>query len=255
MTKQIFNKRRLLVFFPILVILFLAISVSSVNAANYNGAYGMMYSKTTVYSDLKCTKKIGTVYAHEGVTILNFTNNQDGKVLKIEYSTSKGAKQGYIRQSGGNVGYLDNTCVAKVTKKSDLYYGNSTSKYQKSGTVYEGELVVILAKNGSWVYVEYNTKNGRKRGYMSYSNLVCYNRPSIFSDLYNYNNSGTKEYISGKYSVYSGPSEKYPVIGYVNNENVTWFSNYSDGSIEGAYIEYNVNGSTQKKSGFILGSY
>lgn len=216
-------------------------------AENYDGSWAYSYESQSVYSDYTGTNKIGTVYAYEGFTVLYHTAGHP----YIEYSTSNGAKRGYIL--GSSIAYMSPSCVAKVIRTSTLYYGNNTGVYQASGTVYSGEFVAVLAKNDNWVYVEYNTNSGRKRGYMQYSNLECYNRPGVFEDLYMYGNSGYDQYVSGTYNVRSGPSTQYPIIGSISNESVLVLDSYSmDGVNEWAYIEYYVNGTSQKKSGFAL---
>lgn len=250
--KKILLKKRMLAFVMMLLTALSIIPVSRVNAAeNYNGCAAMTHSNVTVYNGVNGSKS-GTIYAQEGVTVLNFLDNG---WAYVEYSTSSGAKRGYVNLSASDMGCsMGTTCVAKVNTTSNVYYGTNTSAYNKAGTVYSGEYIVVLAKNGDWVYVEYNTTSGRKRGYMSYYNLTCYNRPSVFPDLYTYNKNGDDMYV-GSYNVYAGPGVNYAKVGSVANETVTIFNNFQDGRIEGAYIEYYVTGTSQKKSGFILFSY
>ncbi|HJJ13113.1 MAG TPA: hypothetical protein OIM48_07455 [Clostridiaceae bacterium] len=179
--KKILLKKRMLAFVMMSLTALSIIPVSRVNAAeNYNGCAAMTHSNVTVYNGVNGSKS-GTIYAQEGVTVLNFLDN-------------------------------------------------------------------------GWAYVEYNTTSGRKRGYMSYYNLTCYNRTSVFPDLYTYNKNGDDMYV-GSYNVYAGPGVNYAKVGSVANETVTIFNNFQDGRIEGAYIEYYVTGTSQKKSGFILFSY
>lgn len=216
-------------------------------ATGFDGGWGITNSTVPVYSNAAFSSQIGTIYSAEGFSVLNHY----GSYAYVEYSSPSGAKRGYIRWNNASI--KDPSCVALVTRNSNLYYGNNTSTYQVSGSVYAGEIVAVLAKNDDWVYVEYNTTSGRKRGYMSYSNLDCYNRPGWFSDLCNYDNKGRDWYVSGTYNVRSGPSTQYPAIGTVSNETVKYFDIETTGGYnEWHYIEYTVNGTSQKKSGFIL---
>lgn len=250
MKKMFTFKKRLMSLVLTLMTVMSVIPAATVNAAeNYNGGWAMADQTISVYSDVSCTTKIGTIYQHEGFTMLN---NLGYNKAYVEYSTSSGAKRGYV---SGGYGYMNPSCVAVVTTSSTLYYGNNTGTYQVAGTVYSGELVAVLAKNDNWVYVEYNTNSGRKRGYMPFTNLSCYNRPGIFRDLYNFKNSGWSEYVSGTYNVRSGPSTQYPAVGTISNENVTILGSESTGGYTWSYIEYTVNGSSQKKSGFVLIDY
>ena len=61
-------------------------------AENYDGSWAYSYESQSVYSDYTETNKIGTVYAYEGFTVLYHTAGHP----YIEYSTSDGAKRGYI---------------------------------------------------------------------------------------------------------------------------------------------------------------
>lgn len=224
------------------------IPTSKVHAATgFDGGWGITHAAVPVYSSSALSNQIGTIYSAEGFSVLNHY----GPYAYVEYSSSSGAKRGYIRWE--NVSIKDPSCVALVIRNSNLYYGNNTSAYQVSGSVSAGEIVAVLAKNDNWVYVEYNTPSGRKRGYMSYLNIDCYNRPDIFSDLYNFSKPGSDLPIRNTCNVRSGPSTNYPVIGTVSNEIVKSFGYETTGGWqEWTYIEYYVSGTSQKKSGFIL---
>lgn len=224
-------------------------------AESYDGGWAIAYNDQEVFNETSCSTHKGTIYRNEGVTVLNVI----GDVAKIQYSTSGDPKTGYVPLSSIYTGFLADTCVAKVTTFANTYYGNSTS-YGRCGSVTAGELVVVLAKNDNWVYVEYNTTSGRKRGYMLYSNLSCYNRPSYFPDLYTYNKSqedvGSQRYSSGC-KVYSGPSTQYTTTDTLD-ETIELPVYYSFcwpllGPIEWEYVEYTVNG--VRKSGFIESDY
>lgn len=248
MTSRINFKMRLIGLVTIFALLFSIIPPVSASAADeIDGFFGMALEQINVYSNASLSTKIGTIYAYEGFSVLNYYRTY----AYVEYSTSSGAKRGYIKWE--NAQMLDPSCIALVTKTSNLYYGTNTSTYQVAGTVYSGELVAVLAKNDDWVYVEYNTTSGRKRGYMSYSNLSCYNRPAAFIDLYTYKKEGSEMYISGTFNVRSGPSEQYPVIGTISNETVLYYTYVTTaGWHEWKYIDYYTSNG-QRKSGFFLG--
>lgn len=128
---------------------------------------------------------LGTVYAGEGLTLLydyGYTgDNGSYRIAYIEISTSTGTKRGYVYNDQlDNAGY--NTSVARVTATNSAYSGPDNS-YVKLGGAYYNEFVSILAKEGDKVFVEYNTTGGRKRGYMSYSNLYNYNHPGWYNDF------------------------------------------------------------------------
>ena len=207
------------------------------------------------YHDWK--NKIGRIGILEGFTQLE-QNGPEGW-LWIEYSTSNGAKRGYIQIPVDELGMVTHECVAKVTKTTTLYYGPDTSAYHDSGTVYAGEYVAIMGKNGNWAYVEYNTTSGRKRGYMVYSNLYTYGGIDLYWDYPVYKYAPENNYINERKAIYSGPTTRYPIIGYVDHEEVK--SYYKDNIVaiisgnpgcSSEYVEYKVDGTNKKKSGFIL---
>lgn len=254
-------KKKIITFVLSIATLITALPMSSsvaFAAENYNGGWALVRNSNgqEVFNESSLSTHKGTVYAGEGVTVLNVSGNS----AEIQYSTSGAPKTGFVPVSSLDTSFLASTCVAKVTTSSNVYYGNSTS-YSSCGSVSSGELVVILAKNGSWVYVEYNTSGGRKRGYMLYSNLSCYNRPSYFPDIYTYNNAGlgTHRYNEGS-KLLSGPSSQYRTVTTLKQTvNLTYYYSYTNpafpsGSIEYEYVEY-VDTDGIRKSGFIECDY
>lgn len=217
---------------------------------HYYGGQEIAWQDFVVYSSTDWTTRIGKIYKYEGFTVL--LQNGPYGYLWVEYSTSNGPKRGYIQipndEWGGRADGL-----AKVKTYSNVYYGTNTSSYRRAGSVNANETVAILAKNDDWVYIEYNTTSGRKRGYMSYSNLEVYNRPNSLPDLYTYKKDADLVYMEGTYTVYSGPTSLYTVVGSVSDEYVTQygidvvFSNNIS-----YYIEYLVDGTHEWKSGFIV---
>lgn len=252
MKKILRAKRRFLSIVLIAITMLTIIPTNPVHAAEqYYGGQEIAWQTFPVYDSISFTNRIGTIYKFEGFTVL--LQNAPAGYLWVEYSTSNGAKRGYIQIPNDEWGGRGDG-LAKVTTSSTIYYGPSNwNNYQRAGSVSAGETVTILAKNDDWVYVEYNTNKGRKRGYMSYSNLSVYNRPSSFDDLYMYNTAFDLIYKSGRHTVYSGPTSLYSVVGYVENEYVMQYANYSvwNGG-DSQYIEYYVNGTNELKSGFIV---
>ena len=242
-------KKRLLAIVLAIISVVTIIPVSSVSAAeNYDGGWALSRSRNYVYSAASGGSQIGWV-DREGITVLS----KSGSTYYIEYSTASGAKRGYIRNPDIDTQYLSSSCVARVTTTSNLYYGPNTNTYQATGgTVYAGEYVAVIAKELDWAYVEYNTSSGRKRGYMSFSNLYCYNRPGYFADFYMTN--GVKERINTtiQRTTYFCPYVATNSVGYIDgtDKNVPCYYEYRYGNGEVFhYVEYSVNG--KLKSGFI----
>lgn len=220
---------------------------------DFNGGYAKLTSPIGVWScnDPSTAVQIDHFDGYNrSITVLADFVRDGTRITFIEYSSSAGTKRGFLFNASFTMPIP--TCVARVLNSCNLSYGyNSRFNYATAGSLSAGEYVCILAKNNDWAYVEYNTPSGRKRGYMSYSNLSTYHKPWSFADLFGYNDDiGIS---SGRFSateIYSGPGSSYPVIGSLDN-NETIYGYYD---IEGTmyrYVEYYITGSSTRKSGYI----
>lgn len=255
-TKTNFTKRFCSLVLALVTIFTTAFAVPvKADAATYDGGYAITYGERTVYSDTACTTYKGKLYAGESFTVLGRLSNNT--VYWIEYSTSGNPKEGYIKVDSAmkDMSYL--SCVATMNSATNVYYGNSSSTYLKSGSVSAGERVVEVSRYGGWSFIEYNTTNGRKRGYVLTSSLTAYNRPENDADFYfGPEGSETTRTISNYCKVYGGPSNKYAPVGSVGStaEVVTVRGTYMYNNIWSYFIEYSVSGSSQKKCGYIMAS-
>lgn len=250
-------------------------SLNSVSGGNpveddFWGGYACSGSNQTVYScdDYSTKINIGSISTNEGVTRLyeynsTASNGNTYKVMFIEYSTSSGAKRGYIFNPNFSYPY-DKTCVGRVTTGQNVYYGVQGSytmvgdSYDKAGYIGTGEYVSVIAKNSTYLYVEYNTSVGRKRGIISSNYVQFYNKPSIFLDLPFYQPSiyespGTTGSYAASQPVYAGPNTTYPIIGYVDNNDYIYMWPAIEYRENGyAYIQYNITGTSLIKTGYII---
>ena len=223
---------------------------------DYYGGYCYADQNLTVYTCDDFSKSYqahqGTLFQYEGCTMIYHYNfSPTVHVAYIEYSTSTGAKRGYVYNS--YLVFPHDTCVGVVNSGATIYGGPNTSNYTTLGSVGSLEFVGILAKrnNSDEIYVEYNTNAGRKRGYMNYSQLTAYNRPTSFPDLPADSSSGYGAFIKSNETVYGGPSTQYASIGAVSYETIINFSTQVSPSRPLTYIEYWITGSSLKKSGYI----
>ncbi len=259
MTKMSSFKRLAAMLLVVMTVLTLVPVTPAYAASEFDGGLGYAWSNYPVYDSPSFSNQIGTIYEREGYTILN----KYWGYQYVEYSSPSGAKRGYIRlDPSWDQMAIFNSCVAKMTGNMTVYYGPDASKYGVAGTVYAGELVAVIGRNdyplgngytGGWIYIEYNTTSGRKRGYMIDVNNEKYERPGRFPDFYFFGLAGHNSWISGKKNVYAGPGEGYAVIGSVKDENVTAFQCLNIEGRNYTYIEYNT--ATTRKSGFIQGDY
>lgn len=209
----------------------------------FYGGYVYSNSAQTVYSCDDYTTKIniGSISAYEGVTKLyeyNASSTSHGvhKVYFIEYSTSNGAKRGYVFSP--NFTQPSPTSVGRITMGMNVSYGvyqynafgSDKTSFGKVGFVGEGEYVAVIAKLNNDLLIEYNSPSGRKRGYVNSNYVAFYNRPAIFDDI-PFSTTGTIYNSGSNMKVYAGPSSAYPSIGSIYAGDDTWIS-----------LGYNVNG-------------
>lgn len=229
-----------------------SISGGSPSDEMFYGGFAYSNSNQTVWScdEASIAVNIGSIGSGEGVTRLYAYGN----VMFIEYSTSSGAKRGYVYSP--NFSYPDITCVGRVTSNSNISYGYKENfTYLSAGTVYMGEYVSVIATSNSKniAYVEYNTNSGRKRGYMTLSNLSLHNAPNNLPNLYGW----SKNFVNVSYpqarTIYAGPSTQYAVVGSISaNETVYYDTEIQINGVWYTYIYYRVNGTNSLKSGFVL---
>lgn len=200
--------------------------------------------------DFSLTAPVGTLYKNEGCTFLFSYEFNGNNIAFIEYATSSGTKRGYVYAK-----YLKFTCetIVCIAKENiPVYGGPSDTTYAHFGTIYKDELMSLLAKEGNWIYVEYNTTKGRKRGYVDWSkvNPRDYTPGTVFNDFYIKPENANCHIIDESVPVYGGPSTAYAKIGSVNYENITAFwTNNSTYSL--TCIEYVVTSTGLLKRGYI----
>lgn len=224
------------------------------------GGYAISNTAQTVYScdDYSTKVSIGSISAQEGVTRLygynsTASNGQVYSVLFIEYSTSSGAKRGYVFNPNFSYPY-EQTCVGRMTMGCNTYYGAYDSlsfwdgtTFGKAGFVGDGEYVAVLAKNGDDMFIEYNTSSGRKRGHVSSTYVRLYNSPGYFMDVPFYS-SGTITLGTEYQDVRSGPGSAYPIIDSVSNiDIVMWLGEKINGYRFG---QYRVPGTSTVRTGY-----
>ncbi|MCI8470455.1 MAG: hypothetical protein HFJ35_03035 [Clostridia bacterium] len=217
--------------------------------ANYSNGYQAYSGEDQAVSSGPTLDIVdGSIEKGEGITVFySYTpiNLPYRTAYYIEYSTASGPKRGYILES---IHVCAKTAIARVNSNANLYYGTSSSSYAVAGTVFTNEYVTVLAKNDDWVYIEYNTNSGRKRGYFSQGYLYFFKTGFEYNDLYNYHYVPDTIEIGTRRNVYAGPTSAYPIIGYVENESVRCYLNvgYNDYRM----IEYKTS-SGLSKTGFI----
>lgn len=222
----------------------------SITEEDFNGGYCYASNLLDVNtcSNFSLTAPVGKLGQYEGCTRLSSSNN----ISFIEYSTANGTKRGYVYSQ-----YLVSPCqtIVCVANENITVYSGPSSSYAQLGSVFTGELVSLLAKEGNTAYVEYNTIGGRKRGYIDWTKLSPKNYTSgtAFADFYATTHANTKKnaWVTDRQTVYGGPNTTYTNTGVVNLEDIIDFDTKSGSHFPLTYIEYYITGSTQKKCGYI----
>lgn len=188
---------------------------------------------------------LGSAYAGEGLTVLyTYTYSDSNKsygVAYVEVSTTSGTKRGYI-YSDKLTGTNYPSSVALITSANSAYAGPSSTTYARLGSASVNEYVTILAKNtgNDWVWVEYNTTSGRKRGFMSYSLMTNCNHPGSYNDLPV--NNGLRS-ATQDLDVLGAPSAHAASIGSISSQEVVSLYNIERGY---AYIEYSTSNGAKR---------
>lgn len=134
-------------------------------AAVTRRCYTIASGNTTVYSNTGLTRKYGTIYGSDEVTVITVTS----KYTKVTYPISRGRKTGYIRTSAILTGTTGNTYTARA--KITTYRRPGGASY---GYVSSGDRVMVLGRSGNYVQVKYPVSGGYKYGFISKSNADAY---------------------------------------------------------------------------------
>ena len=228
------------------------------------GGYRFANQQTYIWSyDVSSQSvNIGTVFNNEGVTCLyDYTNSAGVNVSYIEFSTSLGTKRGYVETSKltNQIDYYENghhydTTVGYVKYDVNLTMGVG-SGYNNTGiALSKDEYVAVLGKENNNLYVEYNTKSGRKRAFTTtdyieltrhYTNGVL-NWYSDLPVLYGQKISTVSQTVRGT------PSIESASIGSIDlGEAVYVYMNHRFNDINNTYSYIAYNTTNGKKTGYV----
>ena len=137
----------------------------SAHAASSIKCYTIANSNTTVYSNTALTKKMGTIYPTDELTISQVTD----KYVKATYGVtgSSKTKTGYISRSSVMLSTSGSTFTA--SGKITTYRRNSTSN--SYGYIAKGDKCVILGTKGNYTQVKYPVSGGYKIAFVLSSQI------------------------------------------------------------------------------------
>lgn len=118
-------------------------------------------NNTTVYETATSTKKYGTIYASDLITI----NGYSGSRLKVTYPISKGTKTGFIDISAVTSGKV-NVASSKWTATAKMTTYRRSGGGSTLGSISKGDVCYTIAANGNWQQVIYPISGGYKMGWI-----------------------------------------------------------------------------------------
>ena len=237
------------------------ISGATIQEEIYNGGLRISVNSYKVYScdDSSLSIQTGSISANESITLLYAYQYSDSSksylVAYIEYSTSNGAKRGYVYYPEfieNIVGTNGVTSVARVKQTVNVYYGYG-SDYGIAGTISENEFVSVIAKKWDTVYVEYNSNSGRKRGHIS-STYLDYHRPGLtYIDVYGFDTNVQPDGgFDITHNVYAGPTHSHALLGEVTPNDIVHYQAFHDPTTHISFIIYTTRSDGVKRSGWIV---
>lgn len=156
-----------------LTVLMLAGSVFWGNSTKASAAvkcYTIGSGNTTVYSNTGLTKKYGTIYGSDQLTVLQVTD----RYCRVTYPVSRGTKTGYISTK---------SILTKTTGSSYKSRAKITTYRRPGGSSYgyisSGDQVKVLGDYGSYKQVKYPVSGGYKYGFISSGICNSYILPGV----------------------------------------------------------------------------
>ncbi len=154
---------------------------------------------TTVYETATSTKKYGTIYATDLITIKGYDKSK--KRIKVTYPVSKGTKTGWIPLSAvSKSSWNSATSSYTASAKTTTYKRANTSS--ELGYISKGDKVYKIATSGDYTQVIYPISGGYKMGWIKNKNPEPTPKPSKEPD------SNTWQYPIKGYKITQGFGHK-----------------------------------------------
>ena len=249
MSKAMIEKRILAIFLSLVTILAINTHFSiTAKAANTVYGFGISTANVTVL-DKNSRGQIGTIYAKEGCTIVDYTNYGDYYLINYSISGGNGYKEGLVPKN--RITAYPNTICATIDRNYSVWYGPNANKFGTIGSLFAGEKVTVLKQeeDGYWDYIEYNASGGlRKRGYvpreyLKYDKSVLQRNPTPLT----FKKKGNKTF-----DIYAGPTDVYYKIENVYLTEYTVLKSLNVWGLSVAYIEYTTPNDSQVRRGYII---
>ena len=187
-------------------------------AAYTRKCYLINNANTTVYSNSGLTRRYGTIYGSDEITVLYVSSRYCRVSYPISWSRSK---TGYIPTSAILTGTSGNTYTASA--QVTTYRRPNGYSY---GYISRGDRVTILGTYGNYTQVKYPVSNGHKYGFITTANANAYIRNTN-------SGNGSANISNGTYKIATALNTNYVLD--VNN-----YATFNGGNVE-IYPYHNTN--------------
>lgn len=143
-------------------VLLVSLIPSAFAASGTRKGFTISNSNVTVYSDTSLTRRLGTIYPTDEVTVMEVTS----RYVKLTYPLDKGGtRTGYVATSAvlTQTSGTNKTATAQIT----TYRRNSTANTY--GYISQGDVVLVLGARGSFTQVKYPVGSGYKYAFIKTS--------------------------------------------------------------------------------------
>ena len=187
-------------------------------AAYTRKCYLINNANTTVYSNSALTRRYGTIYGSDEVTVLYVSS----RYCRVSYPISASrSKTGYISTSA----ILTGTSGTTYTASAQVTTYRRPNGYSY-GYISRGDRVTILGTYGNYTQVKYPVSNGHKYGFITTASANAYIRNTN-------SGNGSVNILNGTYKIATALNTNYVLD--VNN-----YATFNGGNVE-IYPYHNTN--------------
>ncbi len=163
------NRKNKLPVILLAIVSMLCILYTPAFAATTRKCYTITSGNTTVYSNTALTKRYGTIYGSDELTVLDVT----GRYCRVNYPISGGRTK---------TGYIPTSAILRGTSGSSYKSRAKITTYRRPwgssyGYIANGDTVTVLGTYGDYTQVKYPVSGGYKYAFITTSNYNSYIKP------------------------------------------------------------------------------
>ncbi len=126
-----------------------------------------------VYSNTGLSKKYGTIYPSDEITVKAVTD----RYCKVTYPIARGTKTGYISTNQ----ILTKTIGSSYTSRAKITTYRRANGNQSYGYIAKGDSVKVLGASGSYTQIKYPVSGGYKYAFIRTADLNTYILPGVIN--------------------------------------------------------------------------